>query len=363
MFRNIGNQSAPPNLIKDHLIAEPWFVDALSVGAAGTLHAAGWSFPQPGATPMTFSFNGKPFDDMAYPLQRKGVGKLFWQRRDAANCGFSGSGASDSPIYPNGILTISRSSNATEMERGRDNWYFPDPALHRNVPDENRRFRVIGNRNLAGFLNTGATDFYRLDAVTRAVAGKRIWEVGPVLDWGVGCGRLARHWPREYATNLIGCDIDHENVSWCAHNLAGRFVNSDLRPPLPFESATFALVYGISVFTHLKEALQFAWLDELQRITKPGGWVLTTIHGETAIDFFRLAPVDYVRLTEQVNSAGILVGSKNSQLDGHVDHHGEYVNVFHSRDYIGNRWSKYFDVAALIPGYIFTHDLVVLRRR
>jgi hypothetical protein len=70
-----------------------------------------------------------------------------------------------------------------------------------------------------------------------------------------------------------------------------------------------------------------------------------------------------VQLSEQVVREGILVGSANSQLDGHVDHQGEYVNVFHSRDYIYDRWSKYFDVVAVIPGYIFTHDLVVLRRR
>ena len=358
-----ADAGVPPSLIKDQLVAEPWFVDAVNLGAPGTLHVEGWSFPQPGGTPTTFAFNGKPFDEMAYPYVREEVGKLFWQRRDAAHCGFSGTGMSASTLYPGGVLDISRSSNATALERGRDHWYFPDPALHETVPDEERRFRVIGNRDLGGFLNTGATDFLRLDAVARAVTGQRIWEGGAVLDWGVGCGRLARHWPGEYAANLFGCDIDHANVSWCARNLAGSFANSDLRPPLPFDAAMFNLVYGISVFTHLKAELQFAWLDELQRITKPGGWVLTTVHGETAIDFHQLGPAAYAKLTAQVAREGILLGSTNSQLDGHVDHQGEYVNVFHSRDYIHARWSEYFDVVALIPGYIFTHDLVVLRRR
>jgi SAM-dependent methyltransferase len=362
-LRPSGDPRVPANLVKDRLAAEPWFVDRLQADAGGAIHVEGWSFPQAGAAPTTFAFNGTPFTEIAYPLLRTDVGQLFWQRQGADACGFSCSGTADAPLYPDGVLTVSRSSDAPALERGRDRWFFPDPALHADVPDEGRRFRVIGNRDLGGFLNTGATDFHRLDAVSLALTGKHLWDVGPVLDWGVGCGRLARHWPAAHAANLSGCDIDHENVSWCAQHLAGRFVNSDLRPPLPFAADSFALTYGISIFTHLKAPLQFEWLDELRRITRPGGWVLTTVHGATAIDFFRLPPAEYVRLNEQVAQKGILMGSTNTQLDGHVDHQGEYVNVFHSRDYIQAQWSKYFDVVAIIPGYIFTHDLVVLRKR
>jgi len=39
-------------------------------------------------------------------------------------------------------------------------------------------------------------------------------------------------------------------------------------------------VIGYSVFTHLTEAMQRQWLEELRRITAPGGLVLVTAHGD-----------------------------------------------------------------------------------
>ena len=41
----------------------------------------------------------------------------------------------------------------------------------------------------------------------------------------------------------------------------------------------------------------------------------------------------------------------------------EYVNVYHSHAYIRDVWSRYFDVLAILPAYIFTHDLIVLRKK
>ncbi len=266
-------------------------------------------------------------------------------------------------VYPKGVMKISRSGNNDRIDSGRNAWYMPDASLQKNLPDENRRFRVIGNRDITGFLNTGATDFYRLNEVVRKLSGKSIWEFNSVLDWGVGCGRLARHFPEAHASVLTGCDIDHDNVGWCRTNLKGRYVPSSLEPPLPFAADSFDAIYSVSVFTHLRETLQDKWLAELRRVTKVGGLVMTTVHGETAVEFFRLAPGAYRKLKAEIKREGLLVSSANTQLDGHVGTPCEYVNVFHDRDYITHRWSDCFEVLHVIPGYIFTHDLVVMRRR
>jgi len=93
-----------------------------------------------------------------------------------------------------------------------------------------------------------------------------------------------------------------------------------------------------------------------------GALLLMTIHGETAIDFSRLSPVVYARTRDDVRRQGIVVSGANTQLDGHAEHAGEYVNVYHSADYVRRTWGRYFDVLHVLPGYILHHDLVVLRK-
>jgi len=352
-------------LVVHELVAEPWYVDRVSI--EGTrLAVAGWSMPVHGARQPAqgwFSVNGRPFDTIRYPLPRADVGAVFWQRDGAANSGFECEIADLPQPYPGGVLEITRVRPDTpEVERGRDSWFKPDPALHADLPDEERRFRVIGDRDPVGFLVSGATDYHRLDRALAAVSGRHLHESRRLLDWGVGCGRVARHFPAGRGAFLTGCDIDRDNVEWCSQHLHGTFVASLLTPPLPFGDASFDVVYGISVFTHLREPMQLRWLAELARVTAPGAILLLTTHGQTAIDFSRLSPADYARVTQDVQSAGIVVSGTNTQLDGHAEHEGEYVNVYHSADYVRRTWGGFFEVLHILPGYILHHDLVVLRR-
>jgi SAM-dependent methyltransferase len=311
-----------------------------------------------------FTVNGRRFDRLAYPLLREDVGAVFWQREGSSRCGFDGAIDDLREPYPDGMLEFRRIIDDTPaLERGRDAWFLPDPERHSNVPDADRRFRVIGDREARGFLVSGATDYHRIDRVVVALTGRHLHAFDRVLDWGVGCGRLARHFPIEHARRaLVGCDIDRDNVAWCATNLPGTFAASRLAPPLPFERESFDVVYGVSVFTHLRESMQLRWLDELARVTKPGAMLLMTTHGETAIDFSRLPPDAYRRTRDRVAREGLVVSGTNTQLDGHAEHHGEYVNVYHSADYVRRTWGRNFDVLHVLPGYILHHDLVVMRK-
>jgi SAM-dependent methyltransferase len=365
-----GADAQPENTLRDslvvpELVAEPWYVDLVSIDGR-RLAVAGWSMPVDGAREPAdgwFSVNGRRFDTTRYPLPRADVGNVFWQRAGAANSGFECE-ISDLPEpYPDGLLEIRRVRPETPaVERGRDSWFKPDPALHADLPDEDRRFRVIGDRDPVGFLVSGATDYHRLDRALVAVSGSHLHEFRRVLDWGVGCGRVARHFPAGRSDALTGCDIDRDNIDWCKQHLPGTFVASQLTPPLPFDDASFDVVYGISVFTHFREPMQLRWLGELARVTAPGAILLLTTHGQTAIDFSRLSPADYARVTQDVRRAGIVVSGTNSQLDGHAAHEGEYVNVYHSADYVRSTWGQFFDVLHILPGYILHHDLVVLRK-
>jgi ubiquinone/menaquinone biosynthesis C-methylase UbiE len=55
-------------------------------------------------------------------------------------------------------------------------------------------------------------------------------------------------------------------------------------PPLSFGAESFDFIYSISVFTHLPEEMQIAWLREMHRIAKVGATLVLTTHGDTLLD-------------------------------------------------------------------------------
>ena len=353
------------------LVSEPWMIDRLTIDRQGDTVVAdmnGWAFPDPElgpASPGQFLINGRPFADVHYPVDRQEVGTIFWQRPNARYSGFRcvASGRYDE-IFPNGVLEVTYVNPGTPRRvPAQQSWFFCDAAREGVFPDEGQRFRVIGNTDLNGFILSGLTDFKRLDAAAGKITGKGFAGYPRILDWGCGCGRVGRYTARLPGVALTGCDIDVDNVAWCSAHLAGSYALTAVRPPLPFPDASFDLVYGVSVFTHMRESLQDAWLAELERVAAPGAVLLMTVHGRTAIDYAQLSPADYRALEKKISAQGLYISSANSQIDGHAAHEGEYLNVFHDTDYLHRRWGQRFDIAAILPGYIFTHDLVVMRRR
>ena len=116
-----------------------------------------------------------------------------------------------------------------------------------------------------------------------------------VLDFGCGCGRLARQLlqqerpPRRY----LGLDLHAGLVRWCTENLtpaarAFEFRHHDVfnlgfnpagsRSPVAFPvgDGSVSLFVAWSVFTHLLEADASFYLRELARVLRPGGVAVTT---------------------------------------------------------------------------------------
>jgi ubiquinone/menaquinone biosynthesis C-methylase UbiE len=150
---------------------------------------------------------------------------------------------------------------------------------------------------------------------------------------------------------LHGCDIDNEAISWCQSNLQhiGEFSTNKPLPNLPYEDDYFDIVYSISVFTHLPEDMQFEWLNELKRVTRKGGYLLLTTHGE------HLAP-KRVQKTMQKHGFHYSVGDRT---DGLPDF---YQTTFHTDQYIKDHWQAYFDIIKIVKKGVHNHqDLVICR--
>jgi cyclopropane fatty-acyl-phospholipid synthase-like methyltransferase len=150
-----------------------------------------------------------------------------------------------------------------------------------SLPPAKLRFRVSETASASVFLQVGQRTAEDLQSVL-AKAQFSLGQPGVALDFGCGCGRtllwLVRQFP---AVQWHGTDVDAEAISWCQNNIqAGLFSVTGPLPPLPYSDHAFDLVYGISVFTHLNEEYQRAWIPELYRVLKRGGLLVLTFYSK-----------------------------------------------------------------------------------
>jgi SAM-dependent methyltransferase len=152
--------------------------------------------------------------------------------------------------------------------------------------------------------------------------------LGTILDFGCGCGRVIRHWPAITQAKLYGSDYNPYLVRWCAENLPfGDFRRNQLEPPLPFDDDTFDLVYSLSIFTHLDAELQVPWIEELSRVTKPGGVLLPTFHGRSRVEYMRDHPAAYERIAPGFEAGELVVIAENQSGSNEC-------SVYHPERYI-----------------------------
>ncbi len=222
------------------------------------------------------------------------------------------------------------------------------------------RYRVHGSVKPEGFLRVGRCCAQDVEKILEE-NGHSFSTIEKVLDFGCGCGRVLRFLSKDgsHAERLYGTDIDPQAIRWCKKHLplANWDVNKAL-PPTRYESDTFDFIFAISVFTHLDEQYQNAWLQELRRILKPKGLLLATVHGEQFSDKVRKEHAEILSKAGFLNEVGRTGALK---LDGLPDY---YQTTFHSRSYVERVWGELFEVASYKEKGMNGHqDAVLLRRR
>jgi SAM-dependent methyltransferase len=218
-------------------------------------------------------------------------------------------------------------------------------------PPARLRFRVSENIDAKTFLAVGRNAAgHVVEALT--AAQRSITDGSAVLEFGCGCGRvlvpLAQKFP---ACQFFGTDVDAEAIDWCArHYPSMGFRSNQEFPPLSYGSATFDLIYCVSVFTHLDDLHTRRWLSELRRILKPGGTLLITIHGEHV--WQRLGAAQQ----EDLRSAGFLFESTEKLKGIQPDW---YQTSYHASAYILALVSEQFRVLAHLPQGMGYQDVIV----
>lgn len=150
-------------------------------------------------------------------------------------------------------------------------------------------------RELVGRTDPAAFEPPKRQRVFENIKRRRQYDL--VLDFGCGCGRVARQlalargpMPRRY----VGLDLHAGMVAWCQENLAPQlpgfsFVHQDVYNPglnpgpalpptmaFPVEDQSVTLLIAVSVFTHLIQEEAVFYLDEVQRVLALDGVIHAT---------------------------------------------------------------------------------------
>lgn len=218
-------------------------------------------------------------------------------------------------------------SNRTFVRRHPEVALPPDYLMYESFQLHYQKY-YEGGREVAGWIVAQLTPHLPFDQ-TR------------LLDWGCGPGRVIRHLPsiiKEPGVSFYGTDYNARSIDWCQKNLPGiHFSQNQLAPPLGYENDFFDAIYGISIFTHLSEESHRQWMQELLRVTKPGGLLLLTTHG----DAYK------VKLTgeeQQRYAQGQLI-ERSQAIEGH-----RVFTAFQPPVYFRQLVAPYADIIAHTPG-------------
>lgn len=235
------------------------------------------------------------------------------------------------------------------------------------------------------------TDLFR---ALQQASPKPLSEFDSMLDFGCGCGRLARMF-KGHSAKLFGCDVDRRHVEFIKSQLDFMEARvSGIHPPLPFADDQFDAVISISVFSHLSEASQDEFLRDLRRVSRPGAYLFLSIHGDRALSraqqeefiwkMISVAPEPFETAKKCfaagkhafILQQGHLTTSNGPRLWWHrmrrllggeaalITEPYAYGITFLPERYIREHWGRWFEIRDYRPGAIHNfQDIVVLRPR
>lgn len=261
------------------------------------------------------------------------------------------------------------------------------------IPSLSDREHYYPNQDLDYWLS-GLRDYLRVRQELKRL-GKDLSAGSKVFELGAASARVTRHFAAQAPElNATCCDVNYNHVEWVSTHLptVTAFQNTSF-PILPIEDRSFDLVTAFSVFTHVDE-LEGAWLMELNRILKPGGYAYITVQTERVWDMLKDGEKPYditfrgLDGREEVRQAGGIFLYHHLKSNNHIlpvwnitpelfanpmpqhkvvfrFNNGVVYNTctFHRLDFLQSQWGKIFEWVDFFPGASSFQDAVLLRKR
>jgi ubiquinone/menaquinone biosynthesis C-methylase UbiE len=239
-----------------------------------------------------------------------------------------------------------------------------------NLPATNDRELYHGERHYDWWLS-GLLDYLKIKKTIEKY-GKPLKAGDAIYEMGCASGRVLRHFSvQQEGLDVWGSDINNRHIEWMRLNLPEniKIFQNTILPQLPMESNSIDVACAFSVFTHIDD-LDFAWLCEIRRVLKKGGFFYVTIHSDDTweslspkdqvyINLLRMAPqIKEYKVTEE-----FLAGSLPKDKTVFTWYANNYnTNVFHKKDYINREWGRFFKVHEIIRAHSQYQDVVVMQK-
>lgn len=331
-------------------LVENWTIDGKN------LSVNGWYLSEYESS-IGFRVNGKRVKTESLALPSPSLAKVFPFFQSSASSAFRFEYDLSANDLDLGIAEITLCDNLLGDPLNR--WHSVSIPLTTDsfeLPSHDQLMRTQGNTSVARYLIYGYTVAARIEAIVDRYFNDSLTDKF-VLDWGVGCGRVARHLVGK-CRSFMGFDIDKLNVDWCIKHLPGQYGTNETSPPLPVEDGTVDLVYGISVFTHLTHESAAAWRDEIARVLKPGGMCIVTVHGVTGISRI----LDDSLLLKIIDE-GFDASTSDARLDGVVEDASYYRAAYQTPEDVSRFFSGNFRIVDQLRGAnALLQDVVVLQK-
>jgi SAM-dependent methyltransferase len=190
-----------------------------------------------------------------------------------------------------------------------------------------------------------------------------------ILDFGCGVGRVTSYFCNYYSFPIYACDVDASAIAFLQKNQKKCIPCCNLfSPPLPFPDSFFHCVYSVSIWTHLSPESEEQWLEEIFRVVKPGGLILITVSGFTALQKRRSRDFGWESISNDIleKEGRIYKEYPDFKRDSGKIYPGlptSYGLAVHSPSYITKNWSKLFEILDIKEACIDKiQDLVIMRK-
>jgi SAM-dependent methyltransferase len=200
-------------------------------------------------------------------------------------------------------------------------------------------------------------------------AGGRLEAGAAALDFGCSSGRVVRVLAAAFPDlRWHGREPNAGAIAWATEHLRDiNFAVSAGEPPLDLHDGALDFAFAISIWSHFAEGAALRWLEEMQRVIRPGGLLLLTAHGYNSLAFLLRRRLRSREWLASVNATLYRRGFFFEDEFRAVGDEGvggpEWGISFFSLEWLCSRTTPQWRLAWYAPGRALDNqDLIVLQR-